>query len=169
MTYFGIQKDIPRLYPINLSELQAVILNFASILELEEQVLEAATPLIMEEVYNTLISSNPDRNVPETQNFLNFLVTQQVTIDRFIAFKNGLLTGLNRYLLHIENLVQMWKEHANPYLTWRYSDDHFMLLVIITPVQPNRNFDEILRREVTAAVEAGEFVPYKFLRVLGMC
>lgn len=169
MTYQSIQKDIPRLYPILLSELQAVILNYASVLQLEEHVLNAAKLLIMEEVYNTLISTNPDRKVPETQNFLNFLVAQQVTLESFIEFKNGILVGLNRYLIQIENIVQMWKEHANPFLTWRYSDDGHMLLIIITPVMPTRNFEEILRLEVTAAVEAEEFVPYKFLRILGMC
>lgn len=157
------------MYPIHLKELQAVILNYASVLQLEEHILDAAQPLIMEEVYNTLISSNPDNKVPETQPFLEFLVANQVSLEHFIYFKNGLLTALNRYLTNIENIIQLWKEHANPYLTWRISDDQRMLMIMFTPVLPTRNYDEILRREVQAAVNAGEFVPYKYLRILGMC
>lgn len=169
MTSTCIQKGIPRVYPILLTELQSVILNYASVLNLEAHVLETAHDIILDEVYNILISKHPDRNVPETQNFLYFLFNNAVSLENFVQFKSGLMSALNRYLVNIEQISQLWKEHADPYLTWRISDDGLMLMVMFTPVYPARNFDEILRREVDAAVKAGEFVPYKYLRVLGMC
>lgn len=157
---------LPReLYFLN-SSVMSVIRNNAEILNI--MVDGPLWDILVKESMLILISDNPDRLTIETPEMLDY-VSHYGIIEHYHSYRQQFVSVLRNHISRIEQLRTAWKEHSDPYLTWGLSDDLVMIVIKYTPVYPTRNFDEILRREVKAAIEAGEFVPYKYLRVLGLC
>lgn len=157
---------LPREIFIPNSSIMSIIKNNAEILDIDEGT--SLWDILVNESMLILISDNPDRLTIETPEMLDF-ISYNNNIERYRSYRHSFVAAARNYLTRVEQLRIAWKEHSDPYLTWGLSDDRIMIVVKFTPVYPTRNYDEILRREVNAAVEAGEFVPFKYLRVLGLC
>ena len=123
--------------------------------------------VLMKEVGEILTSDTPDQPHPMLDETVNYLIARNVTFKQFVVFKQYLIKGLDSHLRQIEILRAAWREHADPYL--RYIYDDALLTIIFNPVYPTRDFSGILLREIEEARLNNEFIPYKYLRVLGMC
>lgn len=116
-----------------------------------------------------LIADNPDFAQVETPEMMHYLSTSDVTPLDYAQFRRRFVEAMKRPLNDIERLRSVWREHANPHLAWKLSDDQCLVIIKFTPVYPTRDYDGILRNTVKEAIANGEFVPYKYLRVLGLC
>lgn len=123
--------------------------------------------MLIDESLKILISDNPDVVTIETCEMAQYLM--HCTNQHYQEYRYRFVAAARPYLIQIEHLRLLWKDHTNPYLTWHLSDDQHLIIIKFNPVYPARDYDAILRREVTAAIEQGEFVPYKYLKVLGLC
>ncbi len=131
--------------------------------------LDVFWPTLFNEGCQILISDNPDLNNVETSQMVDHLHRNLIPFNQYSFFRQHIVDSLKRPLTDIEHLRCMWREHANPHLTWELSDDQLLIIVKFTPVYPTRAYDELLRNAVNEAMANGEFVPYKYLRVLGLC
>lgn len=125
--------------------------------------------ILFKECCLILIADNPDLAQIETTEMITHLSTQNISPTDYVTFRRHFVEAMRRPLTDIERLRSIWREHANPYLTWKLSDDQCLVIIKFTPVYPTRDYDAILRNVVKDAIANGEFVPYKYLRVLGLC
>jgi hypothetical protein len=158
--------SIPKAVCIPKFDITEFIANFSNMAGMGE-IDSDGLVVLMKEVGEILTSDTPDQPHPMLDETVNYLIARNVTFKQFVVFKQYLIKGLDSHLRQIEILRAAWREHADPYL--RYIYDDALLTIIFNPVYPTRDFSGILLREIEEARLNNEFIPYKYLRVLGMC
>ena len=158
--------SIPKAVCIPKFDIVEFITNFTNMMGVGE-IDSDGLVVLMKEVGEILASEIPDQPHPLLDETVNYLINRNVTFKQFVVFKQYLIKGLEPYLRQIEVLRTAWREHANPYLCYKYDDK--LLTIGFNPVYPTRDFSGALLREIEAARSNNEFIPYKYLRVLGMC
>lgn len=162
-------KLIPRSVFIPYPEVERLALCHAYHLNVTDDLLPEALPILVDEIMQIIISVNPDLFQVHTLNFGRLLSQCETTGQGARKFQELVVLGLNRYINDIEMLRIGCREHADQYTTYEIQDNRKIAVVRVNPIFPTRDYEGILRREVQQAMEKGEFVPYKYLRVLGMC
>lgn len=158
--------SIPKAVCIPASDITEFIINFANMAGMGE-VDSDGLVVLMKEVGEILTSTIPDQPHPMLDETVNYLIQRNVTFKQYIVFKQYFVRGVDSYLRQIEVLRTSWREHADPYLSYKY--DGQLLTIVFNPVYPTRDFSGALLREIDQARLNNEFIPYKYLRVLGMC
>ena len=157
---------IPKVVCIPVTDVTEFIINFAAMAGMGEIDSEGLV-VLMKEVGAILASDIPDHPHPVLDETVNYLITRNVTFKQFVVFKQCLIRGLENHLRQIDILRTTWREHAEPYLNHEY--DTRLLYINFNPVYPTRDFSGALLREIVEARLNNEFIPYKYLRILGMC
>lgn len=157
---------LPREIYISNSEFLSILDTYGYLLNISRE--QPYWKTLIDESLKILISDNPDTATIESSEMAQFLL-HHADIKRYQEYRYRFVSAARMYLIQVEQLRVLWRDHTNPYLTWHLSDDHKLIIIRFNPVYPARDYDAILRKEVNAAIEQGEFVPYKYLKVLGLC
>lgn len=160
--------SIPKTVCIPMSDITEFILNFSDIAGMGT-LDEVGLAVLMKELFEIVISEQPDNPYPALEQTANFLISRNVTFKQFINFKQYIVASLETYLRQIDMLRTLWREHADPYLSYSVTEENKLLVISFNPIYPSRDFSGVLLREIEQARINNEFIPYKYLRVLGMC
>ena len=160
--------SIPKVICLPVNTLTGVVINFSAISGIGELDSTGLT-VLMKEVAEIIVSNDPDTIYPILENTASYLLARDVTFKQFTVFKQYILKAIDEQLRQIEIIRSNWREHADPYLSYSFSEDNLFLTITFNPVYPSRDYAGVLMKEVEKARANNEFIPYKYLRILGMC
>jgi hypothetical protein len=159
---------LPREVYVSLTALKDTIFLYGELIK-GNTPLEIFWSVLFNESCQIMLSDNPDVITIETAEMSDHFIYNNLSFAQYSEFRKRLVDALKLPLTDIERLRSVWREHADLHLTWRVSEDQLLVIIKFTPIYPSRDYDTILRTVVNEAITSGEFVPYKYLRVLGLC
>lgn len=158
---------IQRQYPISCSRFTEFVDIALAAIGLDSTFRQHHQFVIFNEVIAIFNSNTQNDYYPETADWINMAESMRLPFAHYRLFKNKITTLFKKEILDISRIEDLWKEHANTYLTYYFNDTKDMIWIVFHPVQSCRQLETILRQEIDAALERNEFVPYKYLRLIG--
>jgi hypothetical protein len=149
--------------PVNMA-LEVINLCNSTYLRMEDQ----GTPeFLLNELIILLCRKNIDFEDNEYQATLRRFAARGVSGNSYDNYKARLLTALNGFYNRLYAWLEAWREYSDVELSGCVRYDLNMVVFKFNVNPSGVEVDQVINDWVNSQIEAGRFVPYRYMRLLG--
>lgn len=164
----GYPSDLPRYELIPTAVLMDSVEKLQYLLGFEYKEDSPWNQILSQEILLILIRDVDDYRIPETEELVELYLNQQITHEQYKTFKQSVVGHLGYYVKRIIELRYMWREHCDIHINVKPTENAANIMLVVVPIVTTPNLHTLLLDEVKKIQDSGGFVPYKYLRIVGL-